>query len=76
MLDFKITSFSPPPTGNGATGLTWNAVVGETNRVQASDDLVTWSDVSTNIIATQDFMSYVTPPASSLTRFFRVVREN
>jgi hypothetical protein len=75
-LDFKITAFAPPPTGNGAAGLTWNAVVGETNRVQASDDLVTWNDVCTNIVVTQDFMSYVTPPAAARVRFFRVVREN
>ena len=74
VLDFKITSFSPSPDGSGTASLTWNAVVGQTNRVQASDDLVTWSDVSTNIVATQDFVSYVVPPSSAGTRFFRIVR--
>lgn len=74
VLDFKISSFEPWPTGDGAASIGWNATVGETNRVQASVDLVTWTDVSTNIVATQDFMAFPVPPSAASVRFFRIVR--
>lgn len=75
-LDFKINFFELWPGGGGAASIGWNAIVGETNRVQVSEDLVTWNDVSTNLVVTQDFMSYVAPPSLSAVRFFRIVRGN
>jgi hypothetical protein len=76
VLDLKITYFAPWPTGDGVASLGWNGVLGETNRVQASEDLFTWNDVSTNLVVTQDFMSYVTPPSTAPARFFRISRGN
>ena len=75
-LDFRINVFEPWPTGDGSASIGWSATVGETNRVQASADLVTWTDVSTNIVVTQDFMAFVVPPSAPPLRFFRIVRGN
>lgn len=76
MRDFKIASFTPLAGQNGAGVLAWNTVIGETNRVQASADLVIWENLSTNIVADRDSMFFVTPTSALPQRFFRILREN
>jgi hypothetical protein len=76
LVELKITSITLWPEGNGAGTISWDASVGDINRVQASADLVNWTDVSSDILVTQDFMSYNLPPSSESVRFFRIERGN
>ena len=76
----KVESASAP-TVNNATGdvtLTWSAVEGGTYLVEASDDLVTWPDLTPTVTATDDQASVVESGAknSHSKRFYRVSRKS
>ena len=75
-VELKITSFTLWPEGSGAATIAWDAMVGDLNRVQASSDLVNWTDVSADLLVTQDFMSYNLPPTPESAQFFRIERGN
>jgi hypothetical protein len=54
--------------------LTWNAVNGGTYQVQSSTNLITWTDVSNNIVANQNSITFTAVPSSSGQCFYRVFR--
>ncbi len=69
------------PTVNNATGdvtLTWSGVEGGTYLVEASNDLVTWPDLTPTVTATDDQASFVESGArnSYSKRFYRVTRKS
>jgi hypothetical protein len=74
VLDFKLTSIEPWPDQSGKMVLRWNAVAGAVYRIEASEDFVTWSDLSGDVVADRDFMAFITAPSPATQRFFRLAR--
>jgi hypothetical protein len=65
---FRITFFEPV---TGAVTIEWESVSGATYRVQHSETLTTWDDLSSDIVAT-NATTRVTVPTSGMIKFFRV----
>lgn len=63
-------------TTSGDVTLTWSAVEGGTYLVEASDDLVTWPDLTPSVTVTDDLASIVEAGAknSHPKRFYRISR--
>ena len=72
VLEFKVTSIQPWPDQSGRMLLIWNAVAGSVYRIEASEDLVTWSDLSGDVVAQWDSMHFITAPSAAGRRFFRI----
>ena len=72
----ETTKQLTPDNASGDVTLTWSAVEGGTYLVQASDDLVTWPDLTPSVTATDDLAAIVEAGAktSHPKRFYRVSR--
>lgn len=59
--------------GFGGSMVSWNAKVGGTYRVQASEDLAQWRDVADPVFAAEKLQSVIVPNTDGV-RYFRVLR--
>jgi hypothetical protein len=76
-LPFIITNSVHNPVANTLT-ITWNSLPGKTYRIERSQDLTTWSSVTTGLASGGGGTIYIwqIPPAWTGQAFLRAVEEN